>query len=490
MQNAQNASVRNVVLKISNNQEIPNTSSALGVKGIIFYMRILFYNSTSNHFDGTKINTKTYPSYKEQFDNLTRKYPQHEFFVVSQLPASFLVDMDGNDIIGFSDNVTYCIARDDQNTPEQLAALILEQNPDIAIALTFWTEPFDWLTIKDGMIAEILQNHGVKVICNSAQTGLECFDKFRTHCILKNLGLNAAKAVYVHHWLFMCAGTKGIVKENIYAEHVLNEIKKLHYPVIIKDTVGLSSYGMQVVDTYEEAEHFLFSKRNNSDRIVEEYIPGLQFGTEIYGTNGEYFVQPPFMFSVNKYGITSPKQSIKLGPITSEEFNIKNLEQDLKKLAQNLGFSGIAQVDLVFSAGKWYIIEINPRISGMTQTYAAAQKKSIFEILTEQALGTFCSEAKDMNYTMNFKMPLLAAEKIEKLRELPFISYITQIENYAATQKREVGYCELILSTSESFEELKKDLLKIKQILPEDIEDVFWQNAENLILQAKGQRNL
>ena len=493
MQNAQNASVRNVVLKISNNQEIPNTSSALGVKGIIFYMRILFYNSTSNHFDGTKINTKTYPSYKEQFDNLTRKYPQHEFFVVSQLPASFLVDMDGNDIIGFSDNVTYCIARDDQNTPEQLAALILEQKPDIAIALTFWTEPFDWLTIKDGMIAEILQNHGVKVICNSAQTGLECFDKFRTHCILKSLGLNAAKAVYVHHWLFMCAGTKGVVKENIYAEHVLNEIKKLHYPVIIKDTVGLSSYGMQVVDTYEEAEHFLFSKRNNSDRIVEEYIPGLQFGTEIYGTNGEYFVQPPFMFSVNKYGITSPKQCIKLGPVTSPSFRLNELNKMLLSLAEKMQLRGIAQVDLVFTKEGWRIIEINPRLSGMSETYAISLRTSLPKLLYQIASAeflkkTFTLETKNLLPTLNLKLPILTKEQFTKISKIPFVKCARQIFNRIAKQEREKGYCEIIFSSevpSASFKDLEAKLDYLYKEFPESTEADFLETAKSMIALVK-----
>ena len=35
-----------------------------------------------------------------------------------------------------------------------------------------------------------------------------------------------------------------------------------------------------------------------------------------------HFVFFPFIFSTNKYGITSPKQSVKLGPINDEKFFI------------------------------------------------------------------------------------------------------------------------------------------------------------------------
>ena len=79
---------------------------------------------------------------------------------------------------------------------------------------------------------------------------------------------------------------------------------------------------MVVASTYNQVISFLSSKRYNSDRIIEEYIEGLQFGTEIHGTNGKYIVHNPYLFSVNKYGITSPKQSVKIGPVCDKKYKI------------------------------------------------------------------------------------------------------------------------------------------------------------------------
>ena len=57
---------------------------------------------------------------------------------------------------------------------------------------------------------------------------------------------------------------------------------------MIKETSGLSSYGMDVVTTFNQARHVLLSKKNNGDRVVEEFLDGISFGIEVYGTDGKY----------------------------------------------------------------------------------------------------------------------------------------------------------------------------------------------------------
>jgi len=440
-------------------------------------MKIVIYSTNSNYFKEEELKTKYLPSCKEQIDKLCKKYSEHQFVIVTQLPGSFLLDLDQREIKEKSENAKYILI-EENDSPMQIAQTILEEKPDLAIAATFWVEPFDWLSIKDGLVAEILRKNGTKAICHSSQMGVECFDKYRTHLLLEKIGLNVAKAVYVHHWLFICAGTKGRVKENVYAECVLEQIKNLNYPIIIKDTVGLSSYGMQVVENFEDAKKYLYSRRNNSDRIVEELIHGEQFGTEIHGTKGNYRVFPPLMFSVNKYGITSPKQSVKIGPVTNEKYKIAELKEQLEKMANALDFSGIAQVDLVFSNEKWYIIEINPRISGMTSTYAASEEKTIPEILVDSVLQK--NDETSLNKVMNFKMPILEEEVLKKIKEFDSVKQIFQIENPSASQIRERGYTEIVLS-AENNSKLENELEKIKMAFPNFIEEVFYENAKNIL---------
>ena len=444
-------------------------------------MRIVFFSTNSNSYEG-EFASFTLPECRDQWQEVAALHPEHEIIIATQLPGNFLLDLDGGKFSGGAEKIKYVILKSDD--AEMIADEIALLKPDFVFAASFWVAPFDWLPVKDSLIGELLSEKGIRAICHPSESALDCFDKFRTNIILKELGINVAAAVYVNHELFL--KTKKGVNVNVYRELVLKKIRRMHFPLIIKDTVGLSSYGMQVVEDYRQAEYLLTSKRNNSDRIVEEYIPGIQFGTEIYGCSENYKVMPPFMFSVNRYGITSPKQSVKFGPVTNPEFKFDELEKILLRIAGHFSFNGIAQFDLVFSNGKWFVIEINPRISGMTSTYAAALGMTPARLIFEVALLCSGNESDSFSHekslTMNFKFPVIPKEKMQQLKELPFVKYLNQIENLVAKQERETGYCESVISDASTPGKLLDHLEEIKNKFPEIIEPVFWDNAKKMLI--------
>jgi hypothetical protein len=285
---------------------------------------------------------------------------------------------------------------------------------------------------------------------------------------------------------------------------------------------------MQLVNTLGEARAYLNSRKNNSDRIVEEYICGQQFGCEIYrAADGKCVILPPFKFSVNQYGITSPKQSVKFGPLFSDEdcalYKLDDLYKMLSLLAEKLELCGPAQVDLVFDDEKWYVIEVNPRLSGMTTSYWCACKE-IFGSSPNMTLSyqNSTSSQEDMtssinfydfiltmlsiipmpsntvisvpsntvisvpdteiyNYTLNIKFPILPEEKLQQLYHIPGVSFLSQTEDKAARQERESGYCEAII-TGKTKKDLLKNLTTIESTIPEIIEKQFFDTARKMII--------
>lgn len=458
-------------------------------------MKFLLYSSNSNYFDYNTFKIYSYPTCKMDFEKLQNDFPQHEFFVVVELPAMFLIDLENNGTVEKSKNVKYFIYNSEEKIcVENFSKKIIEYNPDVAIPISFWVNPFDWLSIKDSMIADCLQTNGIKIFCNSTLTSQICFDKNSTYQKMQELisnnkieNLKIPKSVYVHHELFWAERNRNELKENVYKEFIFTQIKNLNYPVIIKDTFGVSSYGMEVATNYNQVISFLNSKRNNSDRIIQEYIDGFHFGTELFSTYGfsnstennfsekNHFVLSPFIFSTNKYGITSPKQSVKLGPINDEKFFISKLKKSLLQLATEFNFSGITQVDLILKNDQWYLIEINPRVSGMSKTYSITLEKNLLEIFIE--LFLFDKSDKNIferifeknNFAINFKIPLLEKNQFDELSKNPNVKYLNQMENIIAKQDREKGFCQVVLNSKNSFEELK------------NIFNDFINNNENII---------
>lgn len=455
-------------------------------------MKVAFYSTNSNCFEGTDYLIKNFPLFKDEFDKLCDCFPQCEFYVVTQLPGSFLLDIKENELLYKSKNVHYKILKIEMPLFEkssEVANEILAINPDLVIASSFWVRPYDWLPIQDAMIADILRNNGLNVICNSLETCVTTFDKYKTHQFLKKHNINVAKCVYVHHDLFWCERGNKDIRENVYKEYVLGEIQKLSYPVIAKDTVGLSSYGMEVLPTYKSAKAYLLSHKNSSDRIVEEYLKGEHFGCEVYGVfseegNCDYEVLFPFLFSVNKYGITSPKNSVKLGPINNEKYKISELKVELCRLAKELKICGVAQVDLVFMKDMWYVIEVNPRLSGMSKMMAVSKNLTVLKMLMQTSLkikDNVKNNSETLKPTCSFKLPLVSEEKMKEIFELPYVKNIYQLENKAAKQLREMGYCEVIVQNEVSFENLMQNLEDFSKRFPELVVSEVLENTKILL---------
>ena len=441
-------------------------------------MNIVFYSNNSNYFDSETFLINTLPSWQDQFEVLQQNHPEHTFYAVTQKPGMFLPPASSNIIYYESDDT------------EEILSIIKNLNPDIAIALSFWTVPYDWLPVKDSLIGERLRELGVKVICHSLETTMLCFNKQDTHVFLEKSNINCAKALFVNHDLYFSANSKKEVRYNVYKEAVIKELEKMHLPLIIKDPLGLSSYGMQVVNTIGEAKAYLNSRKNNSDRIVEEYISGQQFGCEIYrnkacGTGGKCVILPPFKFSVNQYGITSPKQSVKFGPLFTKEdydkYKLGDLYKMLSLLAEKLDLCGPAQVDLVFDGNKWFVIEINPRLSGMTSAYWCAYKGMTFYDFVLSMLSVISVlDTEIPNYTLNVKFPIISEEKLQQLYRIPEVSFLCQTEDKAARQERETGYCEAII-TGKTKNALLETLTNIESSLPDIIESQFFETARKMI---------
>ena len=475
-------------------------------------MRVVFYSSCTNHFDPKIVHIKTLPSWAREWGRVAAAFPQHKFVIATMLPAMFLLDYDKDGVLRADDGIERVALKG--GGAKEIAQEILELRPDVAVAASFWITPYDWLGLEDAMVADILRGQGVKVVSHSAAAQAICFDKKSASDFLRANGFSCAKSVYVDYELFWAERKKSEVCHNVYREYVFRQIERLSFPVIIKDTVGLSSYGMEVVHTAGAVKNYLESKKFNSNRLVEEFLDGPQFGTEVHVTKradgaASVDVFPPLLYSVNQYGICSPKQSVKLGPLTMPRFKCDELKSELERLARLLDFEGIAQVDLVFHKDKWHIIEINPRLSGSSAAIALIKGKTLPRILTDFALAaaglegqegesenrgeekvSACASSaikkenlwkKNPPLYLNIKFPNLTPEQMEALYALPYVHYLCQTDNDAAKQRREMGFCEILIGGSPKPDDLLLQLKEIEEKFPKIIEPAFFDTAKKML---------
>ena len=423
-------------------------------------MKIVFYTSSSTNTE--KGRAFYLPRKADCWDELANDFPEHEIVVVAQEPAYFLIDRNADGKIIEPQQVKYIIIEENATT-EEIAQKIIDTRCNIAVAVSISSVPFDWNGIKDSAIAEILNAHGIKTIANSVATSMIFFDKWQTHQELKNRGFNVANAVYVNNSLFFAERNQGNIRNNVYRESILFQIQTLRYPVIIKPTTGSASFRTEIVQSFEIAKGKLCGKKNKSDLLVEELLQGEQFGLEIYRAKDEYVVSPLFRLSVNTEGIVDPLKNIKIGPIIDAKYNIPQLQKTLQTLAIEFSFGAITQVDLIFVNGKWFIIEINPRWSGLTATISASQGRNPFFILMDSVNGfqTDYSMPANIKNAVSFKIPELDDNILTLLFEKP---YVKSISNFPLGKS---AYREIIIGGQNSKKDLVRDLNELLISFPQ-----------------------
>ena len=81
---------------------------------------------------------------------------------------------------------------------------------------------------------------------------------------------------------------------------------------------------------------------------------------------------------------------------------------------------------------------------------------------------------------MTLTFPLLEKNLMEKLASLPYVFCVNQIEDTGAKQLREAGYLEVIFGNTKELSCLMSQLDEIKTLFPDQIEQVFYENAKKL----------
>ncbi|MCL2797676.1 MAG: ATP-grasp domain-containing protein [Firmicutes bacterium] len=444
-------------------------------------MRIVLFNTSSRRFgDGSEV---TYlPSRADDWDSTAALFPEHEIIYVAVNLGLFWLDIKNNKVAIKPKNVRYVIV-EDKATVEEIAELIISLNPSVAIASSVTGSYIDWNPIMDSLVAEVLEKRGVKTIWQKTSTSFACFDKWQTHLALRELGLNVAKAVFVDKKLFWKEKTDPAISINIYREYVLHRIKELTLPIIIKSTVGTGSIDMKIAESFEQAIEILNDESSaNYDVIVEEFLQGEAFGTEIHGAMGNYHVLPPFSLSINASGISDGHNNVKFGPVTNEKYKISKLQESLHRLAEAFGFVGSAQLDLVFYKDEWYIIEINARYSGMTLTTAIAEGRSTFTIYVESLLGSPVdySKMENLKYVVNFKIPAQDDETLSDIYAFPNVQAINQYTIVNPGSEVPSKFCEVVFGRLDTKEELIEGLKALKKAFPEIISSTTVEEAEKL----------
>ena len=435
-------------------------------------MKVIVYSTISAEgFISYLLNYTSKPSLSDQWQTIRQRYSEHEFMVVaSEGGAAHLFDFDANRKEIIPDGIKTKLLPMEADADEYIEA-IMSESPDIAIAASYFGGSMDWDTLKDSIIAEELEKKGVRTIAHSMFAAMTFFDKWNTHQVMIEKGFPVVKAIHIPSIYLTLAKDHPDIRSNVYLELVFHQIRKMHFPLIIKVAAGSGSKGIEIVQDYEAAKAAILARTEAANVIVEEMIQGEQFGAEIHGSPGNYTILPPFKCALNEDGITDPLHYAKIGPITDEKYKVEELRNMLRNLATEMGLAVCAQADLAFADGRWYIIEVNPRISGMSISASACEGRTPLEMIIESGLE------RSINYNvpsilekcLNFRA-MAPTEELNRFSMEPEVVYLEKSE-ISPEYQVDGSIANVVLSGFEDFKDMLVKLRALHEKYPYTIPD-------------------
>jgi len=137
------------------------------------------------------------------------------------------------------------------------------------------------------------------------------------------------------------------------------EIKKLNFPILLKEDYSFSGMGIQYCETEADLKGAFEKVRVKENLVLQEFIQGEDIGIEALFRDGElitYNCADVLTYMYNKFSFTTRR-------LYYQNAEIAEL---LKKLGKSVGLNGFASIQYVYhpERKKYYLIEVDARVNG------------------------------------------------------------------------------------------------------------------------------
>ena len=208
---------------------------------------------------------------------------------------------------------------------------------------------------EDGKLQSYFDLIGIPYSTSSALTSAVTFNKYICKAVLDYEGIKSAKAYLIR---------KG---DKINSEEI---IAKTGLPCFVKPNAGGSSFGISKVKKIEDLESaILDALKEDTEVIIEEFLPGIEVTSGVFSKNGELIALPiTEIVSENEFFDYDAKYNGKSNEITParvSEVVCEKVKAMSKLIYNKLDCKGVVRVDYMVNNEQPYFIEINT-VPGMS----------------------------------------------------------------------------------------------------------------------------
>lgn len=304
---------------------------------------------------------------------------------------------------------------------EELAEKIIYWGADAVVSISL---P-DNNAHRDSYLKELLEaKFNIPVIMHPVNATTLMSNKWETNQWLRRNGYKVPKSVLVYGDLL----SKRTVSYVSYIDFVVSQAKDMRAPYFLKPLWDSMSAGVTKLNNISNLKEILANPKINYDFVIEEQINGGLYGMEVVGNNGEYFCQPLVKKCVNNNTENLiPFDHVRFGPFPMLQEEKIQLETSLIEICKKLKICGSVEFEFIRNETGFHIIEINPRISGMTNLSSAISGINTYICLLKMAGVQAIEKKKNVSFTLELPLENMSKSKLKKLSLLKEVHSINHV---------------------------------------------------------------
>lgn len=286
----------------------------------------------------------------------------------------------------------------------ELADRLLEWGADGVISLSLPDEN----TVRDSVVKAILEPHGVPVLVSAPDTVRVLSDKWATKQLLEQYGLRTPVAIALDGDLLNGRG----LRMPAYPDYVRWKANDIGYPLMAKPLWDCMGHGIEFLQGPMSLEAYLESP-HEGNALLESCIAGEICSVEIVGANGRYLVQPLSWMGLAGGPVEFAFGQVRYSTARSEADNsFLATATSLTALLTDLRVEGAVCVDMIYADGLFWILEINPRVSGATGLGVVASGINTYGCLLDILLGRWADRMDGVSVANNvaIQFPTLTSD--------------------------------------------------------------------------------
>ncbi|MFB7650318.1 MULTISPECIES: acetyl-CoA carboxylase biotin carboxylase subunit family protein [unclassified Streptomyces] len=265
-------------------------------------------------------------------------------------------------------------------TPREIADAVAAWGADAAVSISLPCEN----ALRDAAAKAFLDAVGIPTVMTPLAATMLLVDKWETKQLCRRAGLDVPDGFRVDSDLL--AG-RGLPVPG-YRDALRVQAERVGYPLMSKPVWDSTSMGIRTLRSPADLDAHLTPGPETVSTVVEQVIEGDLCSVDIVGRPGSYQVlplcwtgragaEPVFTFADLRW----------CGPREEADTAFAEVARTLAGLCGNLGVHGSVNVDMIYTGGRFVVLEINPRIGGATTLSCAASGTNTFTSLARMARG-------------------------------------------------------------------------------------------------------